>query len=41
MQGVGEEFQLAGDEGGVLRVAGPGADVDYVEGGVEEGEEVG
>lgn len=33
--GVGEEFQLAGDEGCVLRVAGPGGNIDYIQSGVE------
>jgi hypothetical protein len=30
---------LARDEGAIVRVSGPGADVDDVEGVVEEGEE--
>lgn len=38
---LGQKLQLARDEGTVVRVSGPGADVDDVEGMVEEGEEGG
>lgn len=38
---LGKQFQLSGDEGRVVRVTGPGADVDDVESVVEEGGEGG
>lgn len=38
---VGQEAELAGDEGAIFGVAGVGGDVDDVEGLVEEGEESG
>lgn len=37
--GLRQKLQLARDEGAIVRVSGPGADVDDVEGVVEEGEE--
>lgn len=41
IDGIGQQAQLARDERCVVRVAGPGADVDNVEGLIEEGEQGG